>query len=112
MEKLKLKDAINKFLEEGEYELIDENLIGENAKEIIINMVKDAFQKGAEWKEKDISEELVLIRDWFKRIEQLASDRQNSNGTAMSDEHALDEIKVYAKDSAFYVENCIDIPLK
>lgn len=49
MEKLKLKDAIDKFLKEGEYELIDENLIGENAKEIIINMVKDAFQKGAEW---------------------------------------------------------------
>ena len=49
MEKLKLKDAIDKFLKEGEYELIDENLIGENAKEIIINMAKDAFQKGAEW---------------------------------------------------------------
>lgn len=49
MEKLKLKDAIDKFLKEGEYELIDENLIGENAKGIIINMVKDAFQKGAEW---------------------------------------------------------------
>ncbi len=105
MEKLKLKDAIDKFLKEGEYELIDENLIGENAKGIIINMVKDAFQKGAEWKEKDISEELVLIRDWFKEIEQLAS----SNGRAMSDARALVEIKVFAKDSAFYVENCIDI---
>lgn len=61
---------------------------------------------------KDIQEELLLIKDWFKEIEQLATDRMNSNNTVMSDAHALEEIKVFAKDAAYYVENCIDINSK
>lgn len=75
MEKLKLKDAIDKFLKEGEYELIDENLIGENAKEIIINMVKDAFKKGAEWmKEEQKKASKILLFKAVKWMKEHASD--------------------------------------
>ncbi len=52
-------------------------------------------------------EEKNLIKMWFEHIAQIADDRKTANGAVMEDWAALDEIKVIAKDAAYYVENFI-----
>lgn len=49
-------------------------------------------------------EDKELIIDWFEHIAQIADDRKTANGVVMTPEHALDEIKVIAKDAAYYVD--------
>lgn len=51
-------------------------------------------------------EEKDLLKHWFEHIAQIADDRKTANGVVMEYQAALDEIKVIAKDAAFYVENC------
>lgn len=45
-----------------------------------------------------------LVKTWFKRIEQLATDRKTYNGYAMTMEETLNEIKVLAKGAFEYLE--------
>lgn len=51
--------------------------------------------------------EIEMIVRWFKHIEQLATDRKNSNGWVMTIDECANEIRVLAKDSAEYVEKWI-----
>lgn len=43
---------------------------------------------------------------WFEHIAQIADDRMTAAGHRMTDAHALDEIKVIAKDSISYINHC------
>jgi hypothetical protein len=45
-----------------------------------------------------------LVKTWFKRIEQLATDRKTYNGYKMTMEETLNEIKVVAKGAFEYLE--------
>lgn len=45
-----------------------------------------------------------LVKTWFKRIEQLATDRKTYNGYKMTMEETLNEIKVLAKSAFEYLE--------
>jgi hypothetical protein len=45
-----------------------------------------------------------LVKTWFKRIEQLATDRKTYNGYTMTMEETLNEIKVLAKSAFEYLE--------
>jgi len=53
--------------------------------------------------------EIEMIIRWFKRIEQLATDRKfcNAKGCTMTIDECSNEIRVLAKDSAEYVEKWI-----
>ena len=51
--------------------------------------------------------EIEMIIRWFKHIEQLATDRKNSNGCIMTIDECANEIRVLAKDSAEYIEKWI-----
>lgn len=42
---------------------------------------------------------------WFEHIAQIADDRKTANDVVMEDWAALDEIKVIAKDSVYYIKN-------
>jgi hypothetical protein len=44
------------------------------------------------------------VKTWFKRIEQLATDRKTYNGYTMTMEETLNEIKVLAKSAFEYLE--------
>ena len=50
-------------------------------------------------------EEKELITYWFEHIAQIADDRKTANGVVMEDWAALDEIKVLAKESVYYIKN-------
>jgi len=50
-------------------------------------------------------EEKELITYWFEHIAQIADDRKTANGVVMEDWAALDEIKVLAKDSVYFIKN-------
>ena len=41
---------------------------------------------------------------WFKHMAQIADDRKTANGVVMKDWAALDEIKVLATDSVYYIQ--------
>ena len=53
----------------------------------------------------NIYDELGIVARWFYTIAKLADDKKTTNGTVMSDEAALREIKIKAKIAAEYVEN-------
>lgn len=64
----------------------------------------DGALEMAEWKDKQLNEELNLISDWFKHIAQMADDKKTLNGAVMKDSDAFDEIKCLAKSSAEYID--------
>ena len=58
----------------------------------------------AYWKEQQNKELITLIIKWFELIQLLATDRKNSGGYTMSEQHTLDEIRVLAKDAVSYIK--------
>ena len=48
-------------------------------------------------------DETELVAKWFEHIAQIAEDRKTANGEVMEDWAALDEIRVLATNSAYYV---------
>ena len=59
----------------------------------------------SKWKDEQNEELNALIIKWLEHIRQLASDRKTANGHTMTKQQTLDEIRVLAEDSIFYITN-------
>ena len=79
-----------------------DHIIGGNG--IGVNAVHEAcrvdFLAGA----KVVHEEILLMKEWFNHIEQLATDKKTVNGFVMSDSDTFDEIRALAKRCQEYIE--------
>ena len=49
-------------------------------------------------------EEVLLIKEWFNHIEQLATDKKTANGFVMSDSDTFDEIRALASRCQEYIK--------